>query len=168
MLLKDKPEMPSPEDAEQISLAKKSSEDRPISITKARLPRPKVPFWKLPAQTWNNIGVRWKLSILLLVASGLPVLIVTQTLVKASEQSTLRELRTSVKEKGSFFGINTAACSDMCIFIHNNKVERSTMLSKPDATMHPVKTIPIEALRLSGFQWRSKERPRSKMDVVPH
>jgi methyl-accepting chemotaxis protein len=103
MLLKDKPEMPSPEDAEQISLAKKSSEDRPISITKARLPRPKVPFWKLPAQTWNNIGVRWKLSILLLVASGLPVLIVTQTLVKASEQSTLRELRTSVKEKGSFF-----------------------------------------------------------------
>ena len=103
MLLKDKPEMPSPEDAEQISLAKKSSEDRPISITKARLPRPKVPFWKLPAQTWNNIGVRWKLSILLLVASELPVLIVTQTLVKASEQSTLRELRTSVKEKGSFF-----------------------------------------------------------------
>jgi hypothetical protein len=71
-------------------------------------------------------------------------------------------------EKGAFIGINTAACSDMCIFIHNNKVERITMLSKPDATMHPVKTIPIEALRLSGFQWRSKERPRSKMDVVPH
>lgn len=71
-------------------------------------------------------------------------------------------------EKEAFIGINTAACSDMCIFINNNKVDRITMLSKPDATMHPVKTIPREALRLSGFQWRSKERPLCKWDVVPH
>ncbi|GBO55443.1 hypothetical protein APA_3594 [Pseudanabaena sp. lw0831] len=102
MLLKDKPEMPSPEDAEQTSLAK-SSEDKQISITKTKLPSPKIPVWKLPAQAWNNLGVRWKLSIVLLLASGLPVIIVTQTLVKSSEQAALRELRTSVQEKGSFF-----------------------------------------------------------------
>lgn len=70
-------------------------------------------------------------------------------------------------EKGAFIGINTAACSDMCIFIKENKVERITMLSKPDATMHPVKTIPRDALRLNGFQWRSAERPLGKRDVVP-
>jgi hypothetical protein len=70
-------------------------------------------------------------------------------------------------EKGAFIGINTAACSDMCIFIKENKVERITMLSKPDATMHPVKTIPRESLRLPGFQWRSAERPKGMWDVVP-
>lgn len=105
MLLKDKPEMPSPEDVEQSSSAK-SSEDKQISTTQTKLsssPKPKVPFWKLPLQAWNNLGVRWKLSIVLLLASGLPVVIVTQTLVKSSEQASLKELRTSVQEKGSFF-----------------------------------------------------------------
>ncbi len=105
MLLKDKPEMPSPEDAEQISLTK-SSEDQQISITKTKSlssTELKIPFWKLPLQGWNNLGVRWKLSIVLLLASGLPVVIVTQTLVKSSEQAAFRELRTSVQEKGSFF-----------------------------------------------------------------
>ncbi|MFZ4730302.1 MAG: cache domain-containing protein, partial [Pseudanabaena sp.] len=105
MLLKDKPEFPSPKEAKQISLTK-STEDQPISATKTKLPplaKPKIPFWKLPSHVWNNIGVRWKLSIVLFVASGLPVLIVTQTLVKSSEQAALKELRTSVQEKGSFF-----------------------------------------------------------------
>jgi methyl-accepting chemotaxis protein PixJ len=103
MLLKDKPEMPSSEDAEQISPTK-ALEDQQISITKVKSPSsPKVPFWKLPAQAWGNLGVRWKLSIVLLLASGIPVIIVTQTLVKSSEQASLKELRTSVQEKGSFF-----------------------------------------------------------------
>ena len=102
MLLKDKPEMPSPEDAEQISRTK-SSENKQISITKTKSPRPKVSFWNLPAQAWNNLGVRWKLSIVLLLVSGLPVLIVTQILVKSSEQASLKELKISVQEKGSFF-----------------------------------------------------------------
>ena len=108
MLLKDKPELPHSENTAQIS--GQISENK--STTKILLPKvnlstpetnPKIPFWKLPAQVWNNVGVRWKLSIVLLLASGLPVLIVTQILVKSSEQASLKELRTSVEEKGSFF-----------------------------------------------------------------
>lgn len=102
MLIQDKPETPASENPEQISPQR--------SITRISLParttsisKPKVPFWKLPAQAWNNLSVRWKLSIVLLLASGLPVLIVTQILVKSSEQASLKELRTSVQEKGSFF-----------------------------------------------------------------
>ena len=126
MLLKDKPELPSPEDAKQISL-EKSSEDKPISITKTKLPplsKPKIPFWKLPSQVWNNIGVRWKLSIVLLVASGLPVLIVTQTLVKSSEQATLKELRTSVQEKGSFF------VSEYVLWTNNESKQSAEAIAK--------------------------------------
>jgi methyl-accepting chemotaxis protein PixJ len=126
MLLKDKPELPSPEDAKQISL-EKSSEDKPISVTKTKLSslaKPKIPFWKLPSQVWNNIGVRWKLSIVLLVASGLPVLIVTQTLVKSSEQATLKELRTSVQEKGSFF------VSEYVLWTNNESKQSAEAIAK--------------------------------------
>jgi methyl-accepting chemotaxis protein len=108
MLLKDKPEPSPSENNAQISgqiLQNKSTTK--ILLPKVNLPTPetspKAPFWKLPFQVWNNVGVRWKLSILLLIASGLPVLIVTQILVKSSEQASLKELRTSVQEKGSFF-----------------------------------------------------------------
>ena len=106
MLIKEKPEItPNEESAEQLSSPKSVKQ---VSSTNLRrlpivLPKSKVPFWKLPSQAWNNLSVRWKLSIVLLLASGLPVLLVTQSLVKVSEQASLKELRTSVQEKGSFF-----------------------------------------------------------------
>ena len=106
MLIKEKPEItPNEESAEQLSSPKSVKQ---VSSTNLRrlpivLPKSKVPFWNLPSQAWNNLSVRWKLSIVLLLASGLPVLLVTQSLVKVSEQASLKELRTSVQEKGSFF-----------------------------------------------------------------
>ena len=105
MLLKDKPEIPPSDDGEQIlasrSVTKISFSKRDLPISQSQ--KSKVPFWKLPSQVWNNLGVRWKLSIVLLLASGIPVLFVTQTLVRVSEQASLKELKTSVQEKGSFF-----------------------------------------------------------------
>ncbi|WP_271252996.1 methyl-accepting chemotaxis protein [Pseudanabaena sp. Chao 1811] len=102
MLLKDKSEIPPSEDTAQSleSLTPVSELEPEIFASPSK---PKVPFWKLPLQVWNNVSVRWKLSILLLLASGVPVLIVTQTLVKASEESSLKALKTTVQEKGSFF-----------------------------------------------------------------
>jgi methyl-accepting chemotaxis protein len=108
MLLKDNLEPPPSENTAQISeqISKKQSTTK-ILLSKVNLSapetNPKRHFWKSPSQLWNNLGVRWKLSILLLLASGLPVLIVTQILIKSSEQASLKELRTSVQEKGSFF-----------------------------------------------------------------
>lgn len=101
MLLKDKPDIP-PSDPTAKTIPTQSRSITAIKV-KEPIPQPQVPFWKWPAQAWNNLGVRWKLSIVLLLASGLPVLIVTQTLVSSSEKSAIKELRTSLKEKGSFF-----------------------------------------------------------------
>ncbi|HBC41578.1 methyl-accepting chemotaxis protein [Pseudanabaena mucicola] len=108
MLLKDKPELPPSEDKTQISGQVLTDKTTPkILLSKKDLQatstKPKIPLWKLPSQLWNNLGVRWKLSILMLLTSGLPVLIVIQILVQSSEQASLKELRTSVQEKGSFF-----------------------------------------------------------------
>ncbi|ELS32571.1 MULTISPECIES: methyl-accepting chemotaxis protein [Pseudanabaena] len=101
MLLKDKPDIP-PSDPTAKTIPTQSRSVTAIKV-KEPIPQPQVPFWKWSAQAWNNLGVRWKLSIVLLLASGLPVLIVTQTLVSSSEKSAIKELRTSLKEKGSFF-----------------------------------------------------------------
>ena len=106
MLIKEKPEItPNEESAEQLSSPKSVKQFSSTNLRRLPivLPKSKVPFWNLPSQAWNNLSVRWKLSIVLLLASGLPVLLVTQSLVKVSEQASLKELRTSVQEKGSFF-----------------------------------------------------------------
>ncbi|MBD2177582.1 cache domain-containing protein [Pseudanabaena sp. FACHB-1998] len=102
MLLKDKPEIPPSEDKSSTA-SLDASIAATIKVTHNSRIKPKAPFWKLPLSLWNNLGVGWKLSIVLLFTSGIPVLLVTQTLVKSSEESALKELKTSVKEKGSFF-----------------------------------------------------------------
>ncbi|NMF60123.1 methyl-accepting chemotaxis protein [Pseudanabaena yagii] len=104
MLLKDKPEIPPSEDvaptSEKRSVTKISVANAAVAVSPSKS---KVPVWKLPLQVWNNVGVRWKLSLVLLLTAGIPVWLVTQTLVKSSEEASLKELRTTVKEKGSFF-----------------------------------------------------------------
>jgi methyl-accepting chemotaxis protein len=103
MLIQDKPEIPASENSENKDKVANKSATRILSAPPKKPVLTKLPFWKFPSQAWNNLSVRWKLSAVMLLVSGLPVVIVTQTLVKSSEQSALRELRTSVKEKGSFF-----------------------------------------------------------------
>lgn len=62
-------------------------------------------------------------------------------------------------------GVNQADCSDMVIFINENKVERISLLYKPDATLFPVKeTNPLD-LRLKGYKWLQNYRPMSKEDI---
>jgi methyl-accepting chemotaxis protein len=104
MLLKDKPEIPPSEDvaptSEKRAITKISIANAAVEASPSKA---KVPVWKLPLRVWNNIGVRWKLSLVLLLAAGIPVWLVTQTLVKSSEEAALKELRTTVQEKGSFF-----------------------------------------------------------------
>ncbi|MFM7885528.1 MAG: hypothetical protein ACKPCM_02285, partial [Pseudanabaena sp.] len=104
MLIKDKPEIPPSEDVVHTLETRSITKISTASAAGATSPsKPKVQVWKLPLQVWNNIGVRWKLSLVLLLTAGMPVWVVTQILVKSSEESSLKELRTTVQEKGSFF-----------------------------------------------------------------
>ena len=108
MLLKDKPEpLPSENNAQISGQILRNKSTTKILQPKVNFPTPetspKTPFWKLPFRVWNNVGVKWKLSIVLLLASGLPVLIVTQILVRYSEEASLKELRSAIQEKGLFF-----------------------------------------------------------------
>jgi lipopolysaccharide export system protein LptA len=65
----------------------------------------------------------------------------------------------------AILGANRAECSNMIIFIVNNKINSITFLQKPDATLFPMKDVkPMEFL-LGGFKWLERERPRTIADI---
>lgn len=68
-------------------------------------------------------------------------------------------------KKKQITGVNQADCSDLLIFINDNKVEKISLLYKPDATLFPVKeTNPLE-LRLKGYKWLEEMRPKNSSDI---
>lgn len=64
------------------------------------------------------------------------------------------------KEKN--FAVNRADCSDLTIYVNENKVKSITLLNDPDGTLYPIKELSINELKLKGFQWQGKFRPQSK------
>ena len=67
------------------------------------------------------------------------------------------------KEKN--FGVNRADCSDLIIRVNENKVQQISLLNEPDGTLYPINELPVKELRLKGFVWKEKDRPKSKEDI---
>ena len=65
----------------------------------------------------------------------------------------------------SIIGANRADCSNMIIYIVDNKVKSLTFLDKPDATLFPMKEVKQAEFLLGGFQWHGKERPTTIADI---
>jgi lipopolysaccharide export system protein LptA len=64
------------------------------------------------------------------------------------------------------FGVNRADCSDLVIYINENKVEKITLLNEPDGTLYPIKELSPKDLRLKGFTWKSELRPVTQEDIL--
>lgn len=63
-------------------------------------------------------------------------------------------------------GVNKANCSDLLIFIKDTKVERITLLNKPDATFYPLNELSPKELILKDFNWQPEKQPQSKEDLM--
>lgn len=63
------------------------------------------------------------------------------------------------------FGVNRADCSDLTIYVDDNKVKGISLLNQPDGTLYPIKELSISELRLKGFSWYEGKRPKSKEDI---
>lgn len=63
------------------------------------------------------------------------------------------------------FGVNRADCSDLLIFVSDNKVGSITLLNDPEGTLYPIKELAPSELRLKGFSWFEKKRPVQKQDI---
>jgi lipopolysaccharide export system protein LptA len=66
-----------------------------------------------------------------------------------------------VKEEkdSSYIGVNVSDCSEMEFFFSENKIQRSNMITQPDATFYPIGELKPEELKLKGFKWQNKRRP---------
>lgn len=69
------------------------------------------------------------------------------------------------KDKGKLIGVNKAECSNILIYVTDNKVNKITFLKKPDATLFPISDFNPKEFLLKGFVWREKERPKELADI---
>jgi lipopolysaccharide export system protein LptA len=65
----------------------------------------------------------------------------------------------------SILGVNRADCSNMTMYITNNKISSITFLQKPDATLFPMKQVKQADFLLGGFHWYESQRPRTINDI---
>lgn len=69
------------------------------------------------------------------------------------------------KDKNSIIGVNKAVCSDILIYMNDNKVEKITFINQPEATLYPPGELSGKDLVLEDFSWRGSERPMQKKDI---
>ena len=62
-------------------------------------------------------------------------------------------------------GANKTACSDLTIYLTDNKISRVNYMTKPDGTYYPLEMFPSEEAQLSDFKWVEQWRPLSWQDV---
>lgn len=70
-----------------------------------------------------------------------------------------------VTEKKEIKAVNRADCSDMRVYLKENKVDRIAFITKPDATLFPINEVDVKELKLKDFKWRKNERPLSPKDI---
>jgi lipopolysaccharide export system protein LptA len=70
-----------------------------------------------------------------------------------------------VKEEEQTKAVNRSDCSDLHIYLKENKIDRITFITKPVSTLYPLDKIDAKELKLKDFTWRIKDRPSSFKDI---
>jgi hypothetical protein len=69
------------------------------------------------------------------------------------------------EDRDVIVGVNKTDCTDLIIYLKNNKIVRVNYIQKPNGTYYPLELLPPEESRLSDFKWVSEWRPMNYMDV---
>jgi len=62
-------------------------------------------------------------------------------------------------------GVNRAECSDLIIYLENNRVKKVNYLVKPTGKYYPLELFSESMRYLDGFVWKENRRPKSRLDV---
>lgn len=71
----------------------------------------------------------------------------------------------AVDEKKAYINVNKIDCSEMLMYFGNNKVETIKFFTQPKAKALPMRTTNHDELKLKGFHWEIKSRPKSAADL---
>lgn len=63
-------------------------------------------------------------------------------------------------DDSAYMGVNVITCSEMEFMFADNKISRANFITKPDAIFHPLNVLKSEELRLKGFKWKERIRPK--------
>jgi lipopolysaccharide export system protein LptA len=63
-------------------------------------------------------------------------------------------------DDSAYMGVNVITCSEMEFMFEDNKISRANFITKPDAIFHPLNVLKSEELRLKGFKWKERIRPK--------
>lgn len=69
------------------------------------------------------------------------------------------------EDQGIIIGANRAECSDLIIYLEDNKVKRVNYLVQPSGQYYPLDLFPENQRKLDGFTWNEQWRPLDYMDV---
>ncbi|MBL7818217.1 MAG: LPS export ABC transporter periplasmic protein LptC [Saprospiraceae bacterium] len=65
----------------------------------------------------------------------------------------------------AYMSVNKMVCSSMIVQFGDNKVESIRFFTQPKATMTPMKQADHDALKMKGFKWDEKRRPKGLKDL---
>lgn len=65
----------------------------------------------------------------------------------------------------AYIGMNKTDASEMMVYFGNNEVERIKFIANPTALLTPMLQIQPSAMKMPGFIWEERRRPRSLADL---
>jgi lipopolysaccharide export system protein LptA len=71
----------------------------------------------------------------------------------------------ALDEKGGYVSVNKMICSRMLVLFGDNKVDGIKFYTQPKATMFPMKQANHDDLKMKGFRWEKKLRPKNRFDL---
>jgi lipopolysaccharide export system protein LptA len=71
----------------------------------------------------------------------------------------------ALDEKGGYVSVNKMICSRMLVLFGDNKVDGIKFYAQPKATMFPMKQANHDDLKMKGFRWEKKLRPKNRLDL---
>jgi lipopolysaccharide export system protein LptA len=69
-------------------------------------------------------------------------------------------------ERNAYVGPNRTACSEIALFFENNQVTDIRFYDQPSGSIDPMLISPKAGIKLEGFLWEEKRRPRSVRDLL--
>jgi hypothetical protein len=67
------------------------------------------------------------------------------------------------KDDSAYIGVNVIDCSEMRFYFKDNKIDKTSFITQPDAVLYRLDEMKPEELRLKGFRWQSALKPDMKL-----
>ena len=71
----------------------------------------------------------------------------------------------ALDDKNAYVNVNKVDCSEMMIYFGDNKVDKIKFYTQPKAKAMPMKTTNHDEIKLKGFRWDIKQRPKNLKDL---